>query len=65
MYFLDSDLRGPLADYTFDYRRQPADKQPPSPEEPVRTKPSNRVARVLGAIAPRIFGKMRMEGQAQ
>jgi hypothetical protein len=62
MYLLDSDLRGPLADYTFHHRRQPAGSQPTSSDESDRAKQSNRATRALGAMAPRIFGKTRMEG---
>jgi hypothetical protein len=64
MYLLDSDLRGPLADYTF-HHRQPAGKIPPSSDKADRTKQANGGARALGAMAPRIFGKMRMEGPAR
>jgi hypothetical protein len=62
MYLLDSDLRGPLADYTFHHRCQPTGSQPPSSDEADRAKRSNWAARTLGAMAPRIFGKTRMGG---
>ncbi|MBB5410359.1 hypothetical protein OKW38_006684 [Paraburkholderia sp. MM5496-R1] len=65
MYFLDSDLRGPLADYTYDYRRQRAEKGAPSSDESARAKQSNWAARVLGAVAPRALGKLRTEGRAR
>ncbi|MCP3707052.1 hypothetical protein M3I54_08650 [Paraburkholderia sp. CNPSo 3274] len=65
MYLLDSDLRGPLADYTFHYRRQPAGNNPPSSDESDRAEQSNWAARALGAMAPRIFGKVRMEEAAR
>lgn len=65
MYLLDSDLRGPLADYRFHYRRQHAGSNPPSSGESDRARQSNWAARALGAIAPRIFGKMCIEGAAR
>ncbi|QXE07325.1 hypothetical protein BJG93_36475 (plasmid) [Paraburkholderia sprentiae WSM5005] len=65
MYFLDSDLRGPLADYTFDHRRQRAENGTPSPDESARAKQSNWAARVLCAMGPRTLGKMRTEGRAR
>ncbi|MCP3725688.1 hypothetical protein M3I53_21590 [Paraburkholderia sp. CNPSo 3272] len=65
MYLLDSDLRGPLADYTFHYRRQRPGSNPPSSDESDRAKQSNRAARALGAMALHIFGKVRMEGAAR
>ncbi|SEJ88963.1 hypothetical protein SAMN05192539_102230 [Paraburkholderia diazotrophica] len=64
MYLLDSDLRGPLADYTFHSRRRPGET-PSSSDESARVKQSNRAARVLSAMASRIFGKIRMEGQTR
>ncbi|PTB18826.1 hypothetical protein C9I57_20220 [Trinickia symbiotica] len=63
MFFLDSDLRGPLADYTFHYGRQPVDKGPPSTGRPARVKRSKWVARVLGAMALNIFELTQHEGE--
>lgn len=40
MYLLDSDLRGPIADYTFHYRRQFAGKN--APRWTIRIARSNR-----------------------
>ncbi|EEA03980.1 conserved hypothetical protein [Burkholderia sp. H160] len=65
MYFLDSDLRGPLADYTFGHRLQRAEKGRPSPDESARAKQPNWAARVLGAMAPLTRGKLRTEGRAR
>ncbi|WP_233810373.1 hypothetical protein [Paraburkholderia sp. HP33-1] len=65
MYILDSDLRGPLADYTFDYRRQRAEKRALSSDESARAKQLSWAARVLGAMAPRIRDKMRTEGRVR
>ena len=65
MHLLDSDLRGPLADYTFQYRRQRAGKHPPSADESDRAKQLNWAARALSVMAPRIFGKMHLEGAAR
>ncbi|MBB5414659.1 hypothetical protein QF000_001848 [Paraburkholderia atlantica] len=65
MYFLDSDLRGPLADYTFDYRRQRAEKGAASSDESARAKQPNWVARALGAMAPRTLDRLRTEGRTR
>ncbi|ACA95928.1 MULTISPECIES: hypothetical protein [Burkholderia] len=65
MYLLDSDLRGPIADYTFHYRRQFAGKNAPPLDNPDRAKQSDRGTCEPGAIVPRIFGKTRREGQAR
>jgi hypothetical protein len=65
MYLLDSDLRGPIADYTFHFRCQPAGKTPPSSDESACVKQSNWAARMVSAMALRLFGKVRTEGQAR
>jgi len=65
MYFLDSDLRGPLADYTFDHPRQRAEQRTPSSDESARAKQPRWVARLLGALAPRIRGKLRTGGRTR
>lgn len=65
MYLLDSDLRGPIADYTFHYRRQLAGKNAPLLDSPDRAKQSDRGMCESGAIVTRIFDKTRMEGQAR
>ncbi len=63
MFFLDSDFRGPLADYTFNYGRQPGDKGPPSTGRPVRAKRPKRVARVLRAMALNLSELRQREGE--
>jgi hypothetical protein len=59
MYFLDSDLRGPLADYTFSYPRQRASEDPPSSESLPREEQAKWLARLLCALTPRVFSKTR------
>ncbi|MBB5405604.1 hypothetical protein OKW50_006314 [Paraburkholderia youngii] len=65
MYFLDSDLRGPLADYTFDYRRQRAENGAPSSNESARARQPNWVTRALEAMAAGTLGKPRMGGRTR
>lgn len=65
MYFLDSDLRGLLADYTFDHRREHAEKGPPSPAESARARPPNWAACLQGAIARFTRSKLRTEGRTR
>lgn len=65
MYFLDSDLRGLLADYTFDQRRERAEKSPPLPAESARAGQLNWAARVRRAMARRPRGKLRTEGRTR
>jgi len=65
MYFLDSDLRGLLADYTFDHCRERAEKGSLTPAESARTGQPNRAAREQGAIARRTRGRLRTEGRTR
>ena len=65
MFLLDSDLRGPLADYTFHYPFKLAGKNLPSLDNPGRAKQSDWGARALGAMVHRISGKTRMGGAAR
>jgi len=65
MYFLDSDLRGPLADYTFGHRRERADKGAPSQGDSARARRPNWATRALGAMAPHRLGKLRTGGRTR
>ena len=65
MYLLDSDLRGPIADYTFYYRCQPPGENAPPLDDLDRAKQPDRGTCTLGAIVSRFFGKTRMEGQTR
>lgn len=65
MYFVDSDLRGLLADYTFDQCRELAKKGPLSPAEPARARQLNWAARVQRAMARRTRGELRTGGRTR
>jgi hypothetical protein len=65
MYFLDSDLRDRLADYTFDPHRERAEKGPVSPAESAGAGQLNWAARVQRAMARRTRGKLRTEGRTR
>jgi hypothetical protein len=65
MCFLDSDLRGPLADYTFHARRGPPDGGSPSTHGQSPAKRSTRLSRVLRALAHPLFSETRRVGEAR
>ena len=65
MCFLDSDLRGPIADYTFHARRGPIEGGPPSSHGQLHEKRSTRLSRALRALVHHLFSGMWRVGEAR